>query len=103
MSPSLFLLLCLHAAVGTVVSVAVVVVVVATVMNWRLSWPTEKVPARRWRRLCRPGPVSIMQLATLKVKLLMNAKWAKGCRQRGKDGWRGEDGWGMFHPSATAL
>lgn len=54
-------------------------------MNWRLSWPMEKVPARRWRRLWRPGPVSIMQLATLKVKLLMNAKWAKGCRQRGKE------------------
>lgn len=83
MSPSLFLLLCLHAAVVTVVSL--LVVVVATVMNWRLSWPMEKVPARRWRRLWRPGPVSIMQLATLKVKLLMNAKWAKGCRQRGKE------------------
>lgn len=83
LSPSLFLLLCLHAAVVTVVSL--LVVVVATVMNWRLSWPMEKVPARRWRRLWRPGPVSIMQLATLKVKLLMNAKWAKGCPQRGKE------------------
>lgn len=66
-------------------------------MNWGLSWPTKKVPARRWRRLWRPGPVSIMQLATLKVKLLMNAKWAKGCRQREKDGRRrGEMGKGCF-------